>query len=352
MLTGDQLNTGRAIAKELGLGDGEPRALHARDLIGSDQSELAELAGTTDVFARVSPEDKLRIVEALKQAGEVVAVTGDGVNDAPALKRANIGIAMGQRGTEVAKEAADVVLADDNFATIVRAVEGGRTIYANITKFVHMMFSHNLGEVLMIFTAIAAGWALPLLPLQILWMNLVTDVFPALALAVEPASPEIMKQRPRDPERSLLSTKLVILIAWQAAMLAALALAAYGWALQVYGPGAHSRTIALLALIGGQMGHTFNCRSRTRSAFSGLLRSPFILIAAVIVISLQLLAVYVSPLARVLGTVRPSETDWLVVILCSVAPVVIFETTKAFSRWRTAAASGQALEGVHGVGVV
>ena len=342
MLTGDQLNTGRAIARELGLGGAEPRALHARDLFGADQERLAELARTTDVFARVSPEDKLRIVEALQKAGEVVAVTGDGVNDAPALKRANIGIAMGQRGTEVAKEAADVVLADDNFATIVRAVEGGRTIYANITKFVHMMFSHNLGEVLMIFTAIAAGWALPLLPLQILWMNLVTDVFPALALAVEPASPEIMKQRPRDPARSLLSTKLVILIAWQAAMIAALALAAYMWALQIYGPGAHSRTIALLAIIGAQLGHMFNCRSRTRSAFDGLFRNPFIWIAAVIVISLQLLAVYVSPLARVLGTVRPSETDWLVVILCSVAPVLIVEVTKAVTRWRTAATDRQA----------
>ena len=348
MLTGDQLNTGQAIARELGLAADEPRALHARDLIGADQNQLAELARTTDVFARVSPEDKLRIVEALQKAGEVVAVTGDGVNDAPALKRANIGIAMGQRGTEVAKEAADVVLADDNFATILRAVEGGRTIYANITKFVHMMFSHNLGEVLMIFTAIAAGWALPLLPLQILWMNLVTDVFPALALAVEPASPEIMKQRPRDPEKSLLSTKLVILIAWQAAMLAALALAAYMWALQVYGPGAHSRTIALLAIIGAQLGHMFNCRSRVRSAFSGLLGSPFIWIAAVIVISLQLLAVYFSPLARVLGTVRPSETDWFVILLCSVAPVLVVEATKAIARWRSAATEGQALRVTQG----
>jgi Ca2+-transporting ATPase len=336
MLTGDQLNTGRAIARELGLGDGEPKALHARDLIGADQEQLAELARTTDVFARVSPEDKLSIVAALQQAHEVVAVTGDGVNDAPALKRANIGIAMGQRGTEVAKEAADVVLADDNFATIVRAVEGGRTIYANISKFVHMMFSHNLGEVLMIFAAIAAGWALPLLPLQILWMNLVTDVFPALALAVEPASPDIMKQRPRDPEKSLLSTKLVILIAWQAAMLAVLALVAYKWALQVYGPGPHSRTIALLALIGGQLGHTFNCRSRTRSAFHGILKSPFILVAAVVVIVLQLLAVWLSPLARVLGTVPPSQTDWIVIGLCSVAPILIVETTKAISRWQAA----------------
>ena len=334
MLTGDELHTGRAIARELGLGTGEPRALHAGDLIGADQSRLAELARTTDVFARVSPEDKLRIVEALQQAGEVVAVTGDGVNDAPALKRANIGIAMGKRGTEVAKEAADVVLVDDNFATIVRAVEGGRTIYSNMTKFVHLMFSHNLGEVLMIFTAIAAGWALPLLPLQILWMNLVTDIFPALALALEPPSAEIMKQPPRDPKRSLLSARFVTLIAWQAAMLAALALAAYMWALTVYGPGAHARTIALFALIAGQLGHTFNCRSRTRSAFDGPFRNPFIWIAVGVVISLQVLAIYFPPFARVLGTVRPSGTDWFVIVVCAIAPVAIVESTKAFTRWK------------------
>jgi Ca2+-transporting ATPase len=350
MLTGDQLNTGRAIARELGLGGNQPRALHARDLIGADQNQLAELARTTDVFARVSPEDKLRIVAALQQAGEVVAVTGDGVNDAPALKRANIGIAMGHRGTEVAKEAADVVLADDNFATIVRAVEGGRAIYANITKFVHMMFSHNLGEVLMIFTAIAGGWALPLLPLQILWMNLVTDVFPALALAVEPASPEIMKQRPRDPSRTLLSTRLMILIGWQAVMIAAIALAAYLWALQLYGPGAHSRTIALFAIIGAQLGHMFNCRSRTRSAFTGLFSKPFIWIAALIVIGLQLVAVYASPLARVLGTVQPSAIDWLVVVVCFIAPIVVVEATKAVARWKRVAVDWQPLEVRRGVG--
>lgn len=323
MLTGDQLNTGLAIARELGLGKKEPTALHARDLIDTEQSNLAELARNTDVFARVSPEEKLRIVEALQQAGEVVAVTGDGVNDAPALKRANIGIAMGQRGTEVAKEAADVVLADDNFETIVRAVEGGRTIYANITKFVHMMFSHNLGEVLMIFTAIAAGWSLPLLPLQILWMNLVTDVFPALALALEPASPEIMKQPPRSSRSTLLSGPFLVLIGWQAAMLGALALGAYVWALQMYGPGAHAHTIALFALVAVQLGHTFNCRSRSRSAFDGLFSNPFIWIAAFVVVLLQLLAVYFSPLAAVLGTVQPSTIDWIV-ICCSGLLVVAF----------------------------
>jgi Ca2+-transporting ATPase len=331
MLTGDQLNTGIAIARELGLTKKEPVALHARDLIAAD-TNLADLARNTDVFARVSPEEKLRIVEALQKAGEVVAVTGDGVNDAPALKRANIGIAMGQRGTEVAKEAADVVLADDNFETIVRAVEGGRTVYANITKFVHMMFSHNLGEVLMIFTAIAAGWPLPLLPLQILWMNLVTDVFPALALAVEPASPDIMTRPPRRSDSNLLSKPFLVLIGWQAALLATLSLGAYLWALQVYGPGSHARTIALFSLVFVQLGHTFNCRSRTHSAFAGLFRNPFLWVAAFVVVCLQLMAVYLSPLAVVLDTTKPSLTDWTVIASCGVLTVGIVEIAKFVHR--------------------
>jgi Ca2+-transporting ATPase len=332
MLTGDQLNTGLAIARELGLGKKAPTALHARDLIDSEPHQLAELARNTDVFARVSPEEKLRIVEALQQAGEVVAVTGDGVNDAPALKRANIGIAMGQRGTEVAKEAADVVLADDNFETILKAVEGGRTIYANILKFVHMMFSHNLGEVLMIFTAIAAGLSLPLLPLQILWMNLVTDVFPALALAVEPASTEIMNQPPRSTRTTLFSKPFLVLIAWQAAMLGVLGLGAYVWALQMYGPGAHSRTVALFALVACQLGHTFNCRSRTRSVFDGLFRNRLIWIATLVVILLQLLAAYFSPLSQVLGTVKPSAMDWVVICTSGLLAVAIVEVAKFMFR--------------------
>lgn len=337
MLTGDQLNTGIAIARELGLGHEEPTALHAHDLIDTQPARLAYLARNTDVFARVSPEEKLRIVEALQQAGEVVAVTGDGVNDAPALKRANIGIAMGQRGTEVAKEAADVVLADDNFATILKAVEGGRTIYSNITKFVHMMFSHNLGEVLVIFTAIAAGWPLPLLPLQILWMNLVTDVFPALALAVEPASKDIMNRPPRNSQATLLSKPFLVLIGWQAAMLALISLTAYMWALEVYGPGAHSRTIALFVLVAVQLGHMFNCRSRTRSAIDGIFGNPFLWIATLIVVALQLFAVYLSPLATVLGTVELSPFDWIVISTCGLLPIGIVEITKfAFRRRRLA----------------
>jgi P-type Ca2+ transporter type 2C len=333
MLTGDQIRTARAIARELRLSGGaEPYALHARDLAQASPDRIAELARTTDVFARVSPEDKLNIVAALQQGGEIVAVTGDGVNDAPALKRADIGVAMGQRGTEAAKEAADVVLADDNFATIVRAVEGGRTIYANIIKFVHLMFTHNLGEVITIFLAIVVGWPLPLLPLQILWINLVTDVFPALALAMEPSAPDVMRRRPRSPRATLLSRQFLLLIAWQGTLLGGIALAVYYWALHLYGAGPHARTLALLALVGVQLGHMFNCRSRRHSAFTGLFRNPFVWLATAAVIGLQLLALYLRPLARVLDTVVPTFTDWMVVGACIVAPIIVVEGTKLFAR--------------------
>ncbi|HXI93458.1 MAG TPA: cation-transporting P-type ATPase, partial [Blastocatellia bacterium] len=333
MLTGDQINTARAIARELRLsGDAEPKALHARDLESADSSRIVELVRTIDVFARVSPEDKLRIVEALREAGEVVAVTGDGVNDAPALKRADIGVAMGLRGTEVAKEASAVVLADDNFATILKAVEGGRTIYANIIKFIHLMFSKNLGVVLAIFVAIIAGLPLPLLPLQILWINLVTDVLPALALALEPAAPGMMQRPPRSPNAALLARTFFVLIVWQGAMLAAIILAAYIWALEAYGEGAHSRTVALMALVGVQIGHMFNCRSRIRSAFAGLSRSPFVWGAAFIVIGLQLAAVYVTPLALVLNTTRLTSTDWLITSGAVIVPIILVEAIKALAR--------------------
>jgi Ca2+-transporting ATPase len=239
---------------------------------------------------------------------------------------------MGERGTEVAKEASDMILADDNFATIIKAVEGGRTIYANIIKFVHMIFSHNLGEVIFIFVAIAAGLPLPLLPLQILWVNLVTDVFPALALAVEPATRDVMQRPPRSPQSVLLSHRFLALISWQGAMLAAITMGAYLWSLKEYGPGAHARTVALLALVGVELGHLFNCRSRTRSAFDGLFTNPFVWIAAGIMLALQLLAIYFSPLARVLDTVKLTASDWAIAAAAIVLPIFIVEAVKVFGR--------------------
>jgi Ca2+-transporting ATPase len=286
------------------------------------------------VVARVSPEDKLRIVVAFQEAGEIVAVTGDGVNDTPALKRANIGIAMGARGTEAAREVADIVLLDDNLSTIVRAVEGGRTIYANLLRFVQLLLSENLAEVLFIFASILLGWPLPLLPLQILWINLVTDLFPALALAVEPPEADLMRQPPRDPGESILSRSFFLLISWQGTLLAALCLAAYGWSLQVYGAGDHARTIALMSLIGCQVGHLFNCRSRTRSAFEGIFRNRWLWLSLLLVGLLQGLAIGYAPLAEMLGTARLLPIDLWVVGATVLLPILVVEGVKWAGRRR------------------
>ena len=341
MLTGDQAMTARAIAGELRLaGDDEIFSMHASEVRDADDATLTEAARQVHVFSRVSPEDKLRIVELLQNAGQIVAVTGDGINDAPALKRADIGVAMGMRGTEVAKEAADIVLTDDNFSTIINAIEGGRMIYANITKFVHMMFSHNLGEVLVIFIAIITGLPLPLLPLQILWVNIVTDIFPALALAVEPASPSTMKRSPRSSDENLLSGSFLVLIAWQGVMLAAITLSAYLWALNEYGPGSHARTVAMLGLVGVQIGHTFNCRSRTHSVFRGFFGNPYLFAAMAVVILLQLSAIYVPALAQLLGLVEPNWKDLIATIGCVVLPIVVVEMIKLVQPPRLAGRDG------------
>ncbi|HEV2719681.1 MAG TPA: HAD-IC family P-type ATPase, partial [Thermoanaerobaculia bacterium] len=282
-------------------------------------------------FARVTPEEKLRIVAALRDAGDVVAVTGDGVNDAPALRRADIGIAMGAIGTDVAKDTADLVLTDDNLGTIVSAIEEGRTIFANITKFVHLMFSHNLGEVIVVFVAVFAGLPLPLLPLQILWMNVVTDIFPAFAIALEPPLQRRMREPPAGA-KALLSRPFLFLIAWQAAMLAAIALAAFVWAVGRYGDGAHARTIALGALVAVQLGHTFNCRSRTASAFEGITRNPHLWFAVATVILLQTATFTVAPLMKILGTTSITRADAAVLIACGIVPIVIVELQKRLTR--------------------
>lgn len=333
MLTGDQVLTAKAIASELGISENhDVVALHSKDVSEADEDRLIELSRRAHVFARVTPEDKLRIVRGLQSAGEVVAVTGDGINDAPALKQADIGIAMGLRGTDVAKESSDIILTDDNFATIVHAVEGGRTIYANIIKFVHLMFSHNLGEILVIFIAILASLPLPLLPLQILWINLITDIFPAFALALEPPGQDTMRRRPRPRDESFLSLGFMILIFWQGAMLAGVALGAYTWGLYEYGEGAHARTIALLGLVAVQLGHLLNCRSRTRSAFDGFFGNPFIFVSMAIVVTLQLLAVYIPYLRETLGLEIPNMQDWIVILIAAVLPVLIVEGSKAIRR--------------------
>jgi Ca2+-transporting ATPase len=341
MITGDQQATAASIGRQLGIDrgvDGRPlRAVHGRELGGLDADGWKRVVADAGVFARVSPEHKLRIVEALQAQGEVVAMTGDGVNDAPALKKADIGIAMGMKGTEVAKEAADMVVTDDNFATIVVAVEQGRSIYANILRFVQYLFSCNLAEILIVFVAIVVGWPLPLAALQVLWLNMITDVFPAMALALEPSSPDAMGRPPLDPREPLVSRRFAGLIAWQGGFLASLTLLAFWIGMRWYGVEGdgrrHAVTIAFMTLALVQVFHAFNARSQRRSALDARLFTNGWLWAAVAVcIALQLAAVYLPLLQRVLHTVPLGGADWGLVAACAVATVGVVELVKLAGR--------------------
>src|SRR5690606_14407870 len=231
MITGDHKDTALAIAKDLGIWQPGDHCLTGVELAKLSDRELEDIVLNTTVYARVSPEDKLRIVDALKAKGQVVAMTGDGVNDAPALKRADIGCAMGITGTEVSKEASDMVLLDDNFATIVNAVEEGRTIYNNIRKAIYYLLSCNVSEIMAIFEAILVGLGRPLTPVQILWMNLATDGLPALALGVEPPEKDIMNRPPRDSKEGVFAGGVALKIIIQGVMMGILALSAYWLAL-------------------------------------------------------------------------------------------------------------------------
>ena len=341
MITGDQQVTAAEIARQLGLDvgpEGTPmRAVHARDLDGLDEDGWQRIAGETAVFARVSPEQKLRIVEALQRQGHIVAMTGDGVNDAPALKTADIGIAMGIRGTDVAKDAADIVITDDNFATIVGAVEQGRVIVSNILRFIHYLFSCNFAEIVVVFVAVLLGWPLPLAVLQILWLNLVTDIFPALALALEPSAPDVMRRPPRDPKAPLMTPRFGWLIAWQGLVIAACTLGAFQVGLRAYGMEGdglrHAVTIAFMTLALAQVFHAFNVRSRTRSAFSdGLFSNLWLWGAVAVCVLLQLAAVYVPFLREVLRTVPLTAADWGLILASALAPVAVVEAVKAVRR--------------------
>jgi Ca2+-transporting ATPase len=340
MITGDQPATAAEIAKQLGIDrdfEGRPlQAAHGRDLVDLDAAAWQRTVATTSVFARVSPEQKLRIVEALQRDAQVVAMTGDGVNDAPALGQADIGIAMGRRGTDVAKQASAMVITDDDFSTIVRAVEQGRIIYANILEFVHYLFSCNAAEILVVFVAIMVGWPLPLGPLQILWLNIVTDVFPALALAVEPSATGTMSQPPRDPKQRLVSGAMVGLIAWQGAMIAGVTLAAFVVGMRWHGAAGDglgsATTMAFMTLALAQVFHTFNARSQRRSAFDRPFTNPWLWAAVVLCVGLQIAAVYVPLLQRLLHTAPPGAADWAVIAGCSLAPIAIVEVVKLAQR--------------------
>jgi Ca2+-transporting ATPase len=351
MLTGDQQVTATEIAKQLGLDvgpDGRPlRTVHARELAGLDDGEWLATVKDAAVFARVSPEDKLRIVDALQRQGEIVAMTGDGVNDAPALRKADIGVAMGKRGTEVAKEAAQMIITDDDFSTIVAAVEQGRVIVHNILRFIHYLFSCNVAEILTVFVAIMIGWPLPLGVLQILWLNLVTDTFPAMALALEPSAPDVMRRPPRNPSSPLLTWRFGGLIMWQAALLAGCTLAAFGVAMGWYGRDGdglrHAVSVAFMTLGLSQTAHTLNARSRTRSALTARsLSNGWLWGAILLCVGLQIATVTIPALRDVLRTTALVTADWGLIAMASLAPVVVVEAVKLWQRNTAPGAPGVA----------
>jgi Ca2+-transporting ATPase len=343
MLTGDQRRTAEAVARELGLLAGTGRVLDAREIEALDDSVLADHVLQAGVCSRVSPEDKLRIVRALQRDGEIVAMLGDGVNDAPALRHADIGVAMGRRGSDVAREAAALVLQDDRFQTVAAAVEEGRVIFDNICKFVFYLFSCNLAEVLVFLGAALAGLPLPLLPLQILWLNLITDVTTALPLAVEPAEPDLMRRPPRDPHSAILSAPLVRAALGYAVLIAAATLLAFGWT-HAHSPGDPSRavTVAFLTLGLAQILHLGNARSHGPVlAVARIFANRHALGAVALAIGLQWLVTAWTPLATVLGVRAVSPGDWGVIGLLALTPAALGQALKsardAWNRTRRSA---------------
>ncbi|NMB12254.1 MAG: calcium-translocating P-type ATPase, SERCA-type [Firmicutes bacterium] len=333
MVTGDHKLTATAIARELGILEREDQlVVSGPELERLTDSELQEMIEGVRVFARVSPEHKVRIVDALKGKGHVVAMTGDGVNDAPALKRADIGASMGITGTDVAKEASEMVLADDNFATIVAAVAEGRTIYSNIRKAIYYLLSCNVGEIFTIFMSIMLGWGRPLTAIQILWINLVTDGLPALALGVEPSETGVMHQKPRSSRESVFAGGMSYRIMLYGCLIGLLGLVAYYLGIQRGAPVAMARSMAFATLAFSQLFQALNARS-TESLFRvGLFSNKYMVLALAGSASLQLMVMLIPALQRVFGVVPLDLVHWDLVIGLSIVPVVVGEIQKLMGR--------------------
>jgi len=333
MITSDHVATAAAIAKQLGIMGSGSRAITGAELNKISQKDLERSIYDYAVFARVSPEHKVRIVRAFQSHGEVVAMTGDGVNDAPALRAADIGCAMGIAGTDVAKAASDMILTDDNFATIVAAVREGRGIYENIKKTVHFLLSCNIGEILTVFVSFLLRLPTPLLAIQLLWVNLVTDSLPALALGVEPIDDDIMERKPVKPHESIFGGGMGYNILVEGCLIGALALLAYSIG-RIYfdlDPSAPyiGRTMAFSVLSLSQIVHTFNMRS-SRSVFqTGIFANPKLILAAIVCTALQLSVIIIPPLSVIFKTSMLTGSQWLIVALLSFVPLAVVESEKA-----------------------
>ncbi len=332
MITGDHVLTAEAIGKELGIYQKGDCAVTGAELDKMSDKELETAAETCTVFARVAPEHKVRIVQAFQKRGNVVAMTGDGVNDAPALKTADIGCAMGKSGTEVAKGASDLILTDDNFATIVEAVREGRGIYDNIRKAVHFLLSSNIGEILTIFVAMLLGWAAPLLPIQLLWVNLVTDSLPAIALGMEPAEENIMERPPRKNTGSLFGDGLGGRILLEGVMIGVLALLAFGIGHVYFDQEdgyAVGRTMAFAVLSLSQLVHAFNMRGEGSLGKLPFCSNKFLLMAFVVGVVLQCVVIMMPPLAGIFQVVPLNGEQWLLTAALALAPLPLVELEKA-----------------------
>jgi len=335
MITGDHALTAQAIARQIGLNgrdtarpDG-PRVLTGRELAEQSDAQLIDIVDQVSVFARVTPEQKLRLVRALQAGGHIVAMTGDGVNDAPALKQADIGVAMGVSGTEVAKEAADMVLTDDNFATIEAAVEEGRGVFDNLTKFIVWTLPTNMGEGLVILAAIFAGTALPILPVQILWINMSTGLFLGLMLAFEPKEPDTMRRPPRDPKSPILTGVLIGRILLVSLVMLVGAFGSFEWALGKGDSDAYARTVAVNVIVMVELFYLVNCRSLTKSMFQiGVFSNRWIWVGVGSMVTMQLLFTYAPFMNRFFHSTPIGWDAWWRILLTAVVAFAIVELEK------------------------
>jgi len=335
MITGDYKDTAAAIAKQLGIIEDSDQVLDGTALNRLSDEEFAEAVKTVNVYARVSPEHKVKIVQTIKKHGNIAAMTGDGVNDAPALKRADIGIAMGITGTDVTKESADMIITDDNFASIVSAVEEGRVIFSNIRKFVFFLMSCNVGEVLIIFISMLLGWPIPLLPIHLLWVNLLTDAFPALALGTEKMEPGLMQQKPRDPNASIIDRSMIVSIIVQSCVMTAAILASFyiGW---TSGGEELGRTYALMTMCLSEILRAYTCRSEKHTAFKlGFFGNSKLNLATVGCIILLVLIAVVPALREVFSLAKLSIFDWDWIVGLSILPFIFGELTKVIKNRRS-----------------
>ncbi len=332
MITGDYPRTALAVGKLIGLASTDDEVLTGQELSALSDEDLRGAVEKINIYARVSPEHKVRIVNALKQNGHIVAMTGDGVNDAMALKKADIGISMGITGTDVAKQTADMVLMDDNFASIVGAVKEGRIIYSNIRKFVYFLLSCNLAEVLVIFISMLIGLPIPLLPIQLLWVNVLTDAFPALALGVEAGEPDIMKYKPRDPQEPLLDRKMWRSIVVQALVVTFSTLTAFSLGLKAGGLQT-ARTLAFLTLIAGELFRAFSSRSEHISLIKqGFFSNRYMVYSLIGSLVLVIPVIYIPVFAKAFELIPLTITQWLLVLGLGLLPLFAGEIHKLFYR--------------------